>query len=257
MYITDSFRRYVDNFPTAFAFALLLVFVVLFTQLEGAFISSGSIFLDYGLFKPGPVALVLLLLVSLAFLFFYSVLLTLMIFAIRRDLSRVRLHYYLSERITKFSFKMFRFLALFAIILILIAAVLTQIGVPALLVGILLLAAAVAFLFVPQSIVVDEESLRSSISSNFEFIRAHPGAVLRVLAAGFVIMLILPLLEYLLDLLTLALNFAPLMGNFATLFITFVFVMPYLEVLKTEFYMNKYELVRRSHEKIEPPVMNK
>lgn len=246
LYLTDSFQRYVDNFPTALAFALLLVFVIIFTQLQGVFVSSGTIFLDYGMLASNPLAAAALLFLAAVFLFFYSILVILIVFAVRRDLSRVKVHYYLTERVQKFAFKLFAFLAVLTIAIFTAFSLLVYAGLPALAINLVLFVLAVAFLFLPQAIVVDEEGLGSSINSNFEFMRKHPGAVLRVFAAGAAIMLALPLAEY-------AIDMVALVGNFVTLFVALVFVVPYLEILKTEFYMRKYDLVKYAHRKIPAP----
>lgn len=252
MYLTDSFKLYLENFPTALAFALLLVFVAIFGQVHGFFVTSGSIFLGYGLVKLNTIDAAVLLGSTLLFMFFLSVFISLMIFAVRRDMSKVRLQYYLAERINKFAFKLFFFLAAFTLVLALINAMLIQFGISALPANLVMLVLAVAFLFVPQAIVIDEESLGSSVTWNFEFMRTHPGAVFHVLATGFILMFAMPLIEYAVDMLTLSLNIVPLTGNFVTLFLTLVFVVPYLEVLKTEFYMHKFELVKHSHRTIDP-----
>ncbi len=248
MILSEALKHYKNNFLTSIAFALLLVFVLLFAQFTNCFVSSGSIFLDYSLIKSNVVDFLLLIFSILVFLFFYSIFIALIIFAVRKDLSKLKIHYYLTEKIQKFALKLFIFFFIFFLILFLISASLINFGVPILAINAIFFLVSIAFLFLPQAIVIDEDSLPSSVSSNFEFILKHFNSFLLVLVTGAVLLAILPLVEFLFDYLFFV-------GRFVSLLISLIFIVPYLEVLKTILYMHKFELVKEAHKEIKPKVV--
>ena len=236
MDFTRSVRAYLGNFPSAFAFSLLLIFVLPLVWLSNAFISSGTVLIGFGFLKAPPLESVLLLLVSLAFLFFYSILICLIVLAVRRDLSSVKTNFYLREKIQKFGFKYFKFLAIFTLVAAIAASLLLDAGVPLIFVNFALLVISSAFLFLPQTIVVDEESLGASILTNFDFIRKNFGTFLLVMLFGIVALFALQLFEYVVDYYLFA-------GNFLSLLIALVVLVPLFEAVKTQIYMERFSLI--------------
>ena len=237
MLLKRSIQLYLSNFITALGFALLLVFVLPLMQLPLTFISSGSIFLNYDFVDSPSFRSLLLIAVSLLFMFFYSVLISLMVFAVRNDLSRVKLNYYLKEKIQKFSFKIFYFYIFLALAAVLLNALMTGIGVPQVAIAAVLFIITALFSFVPQSIVIDETSVNYAIANNLEFIQKKPAQLLAVVVAGILLTLALVLVEFVLD-------STLLIGNFLSLLVFMVFVIPFLEVMKSKLYMGKFELVK-------------
>ncbi|HLC92186.1 MAG TPA: hypothetical protein VJH23_00600 [archaeon] len=232
-----SVRAYLGNFPTALAFALLLIFVFPLAWLSNAFVSSGTVLIGYGFLKAPPLESLLLLAISLAFLFFYSILVCVMVLSVRRDLSAIKTNYYLSEKIQKFGFKYFKFLAAFTVIAAVASSLLLDAGVPLLLVNLCLLVISAVFLFLPQTIVVDEESLGASVLSNWDFMRKNLGTVLIVMIFGIVALAALQFLEFLVDYFFMA-------GNFLSLLIALIVLVPLFEAVKTQIYMERFTLIR-------------
>ncbi len=231
-----SVRAYLGNLPSALAFALLLVFALPFAWISNAIVSSGTVLIGYGFLKQPLLEIILLLCLTLAFLFFYSVIVCVMVLAVRRDLSSVKTNYYLREKVQKFGLKYFRFLAIFTIIAAVAATLLLEIGVPLALVNLALLLVSASFIFLPQAIVVDEEGLAASVLSNWDFIIKNPGTFLLVSAFGAVTLLILQLLEYLADYFLFA-------GSYLSLLIALVVLVPFFEALKTQVYMERFSLI--------------
>jgi len=231
-----AIRSYLHNLPTALGFALLLVFVLPFAWLSNAFISSGTVLIGYGFLKEPALESVVLLVLALAFLFFYSLLVCLMVLAVRRDLSAVKTHYYLSEKIQKFGMKYFRLLAAFTLLAAIISAALVGFGVPVIVINILLFLLSASLLFLPQTIVVDEEGLFASVLSNWDFIAKNPGTFLFVMLAGIVGVFCLQLLEFAVD------YFVPA-GSFLSLLVALVVMVPIFEAVKTLIYMKRFSLI--------------
>lgn len=240
MVFRHSLASYMHSITTALGFGLLLVFVLPFFWLSNTIVSSGTVMIDYGFLKQDILHLLVLLAFTLVFLFAYSVLVSLMVFAVRNELSSVKLHLYLKEKIDKFALKYFIFLASFTIICAIVTAILVAARVPAPVVNLALLLISASFLFLPQTIVVDEESLRSSILANWEFIAKNPGAFFTVLAFGALGLLALQLAEF-------ALDYFFSVGSFFSLLVALVLLVPYIESLKTYIYMNRFGILQSYH----------
>ncbi len=240
MVFRQSLVSYARSITTALGFGLLLVFVLPFFWLPNTIVSSGTVLIDYGFLKQFPLYSLALLALTLVFLFAYSVLVSLMVFAVRNDLSPVKLHLYLKEKIDKFALKYFVFLAAFTVIAAVITALLVDAGVPVPVVNAVLLLLSASFMFLPQAIVIDEESLVSSILAGWEFITKSPSSFLIVFAFGAFSLLLLQVMEFTLD---YFLN----LGSFLSLLIALVFLVPYIEALKTYIYMNRFGIMQSYH----------
>lgn len=237
VFLSKSVSLYLKNFRTALAFAILLVFVLFFSAFDNLFVSSGSIFLSYSFSSIDAYSLVLPLLGVLVFLLLYSLFVTVIVFSVRKELSTVRMNYYLTEALRMFAFKLFLFFVLLSVALFVLSWLVSLLSLPSIVFALLGIAVAVATMFVPQSIVVDEHSLVWSLFNNFEFISKKPKNLLLVLVLGVVLLGMLQWLEF-------ALDRQFLLGNYVSLLLVLVFVQPFLEVLKTYLYIvEKFELI--------------
>ncbi|MBI4210534.1 MAG: hypothetical protein HY544_03450 [Candidatus Diapherotrites archaeon] len=234
----DSFRVYAGNFPTALSFSLLLVFVFPFMWLSNSFVSSGTMFISYGFLKAPVFNSLGLLALVLVFLFFYSALVCLMVLAVRRDLSSVKTDYYLREKIQKFAFKYFRFLAVFTLGSAIISSVLLELGLPVEVINIVLLVASSSFIFLPQTLVIDEEGLAASILSAWEYLLTHFWNYLLVVVFGIVAIFLVQVVEYLAD------YYLSGIGGFVSLILCLSVFVPFFEAMKTQIYMSRFDIIR-------------
>ncbi len=235
--LANSWQQYKVNFKTALVFALLSVFVLAFASFQNVFVSSGSIFLDY---NPST-ALVLQLLALAALialsLLFYSLFVSILVLGVRRNLSKLKLHFYISEMMQKFTCRVFLFYLLYCFLLFALAVLLLYLQVSILLINLVVLLVAVALLFVPQAIVVDEEGLLHAVHNNFEFIAGNKRSTLTIVVVGALLLAVLQLIEF-------AVDQVALVGALVSLFIALVFVLPFLEIMKTYLYMLKFDLIK-------------
>jgi len=235
--VQESFRQYLYNIKASLAFGLTLIFVLIFTMFDNMGASTGSIFLEYGLSNIDLASLAIEIIAILAFLLFYALFLTVIIFSIRNSLSFLKVNYYLREMIQKFTSRLFLFYVFYFGVISIIAQILLFLNIPILVADAILLISSVAFLFVPQSVVIDEEGLRNAFLNNFEFIAKNPKHLLLVLVLGMFLLALVSVVEYLFDAILL-------MGRYFSLFIVIVFVMPLIESLKSCMYMFKFEIIR-------------
>ncbi len=240
--LAKVFEKYVANIKVALLFALLLAFVPVFVLPflnAGIFVSSGTIFIELRIFKYLPV----LILLAIIYLAIFSFFISLIVFSIRRDLSSVKVEFYLDEMISKFSSRLFAFYSLMLVVFylaLLFATTLTPLT--ALLIYFLVFLISFLLMFVPQALVVDERNLRGAIVESIHFVKRYPKESLTALFVGSALLLLLALFEFLLDRLVLEFLFA----EFITLIFALVFVVPFMEVLKTYLYMLKYHLIKKS-----------
>lgn len=231
----NAFLHYTRNFKAAIAFALLLVFVPVFSIFESVFVTGGSMFLDYNLVDLQQIAIFLIALIL--FLVFYSFFMSIIIFSVRKDLSKVKLQIYLHEMIQKFTLKLFVFFLAFSLLLYAAVLLLLVLGVDLFAASLLVLALSLFTMFVPQSIVVDEDDVLHAVMNNLEFIGKNPKDFVKLLVVGCVLLALSSLVGELIDIFYLV-------GAYVSLLLSLVFVLPFLECMKTRMYMMKFELIR-------------
>ena len=237
MLLANALAEYRNNFKTALVFGLLLVFAPIAFFLGNVFIGSGTVFLDYNLALVNPLLLLPALAFGIVYLLFYSFFVSIIIFSVRKDLSTLRFHYYLRDMIHKFAWKVFVFYLILFLVLFFIGTILFFFNAPAALAAVILLVISSALLFVPQAIVVDEERISSSVQRNFEFIAQNLGSFAYVFLTAMILLGILQAVE-------LAFDFFSMIGGYVSLVISLVFIVPFIEILKTYVYLLKYDLVK-------------
>ena len=234
----NAFLHYKRNFKAAIAFALLLVFVPVFSIFESVFATAGSMFLDYNVADLQQVAIFIAAL--LLFLVFYSFFMSVMVFSVRKDLSKVKLQLYLHEMIQKFTLKLFVFFLAFSLLLYAGVLVLLVLGADILVASLFVLLISLFTMFVPQSIVVDEEDVLHAVMNNLEFIEKNPKDFVKLLIVGSVLLVFSSLVGEVVDAFYLV-------GAYVSLLLSLVFVLPFLECMKTRMYMMKFELIKSTH----------
>jgi hypothetical protein len=131
MVLVRSIAAYFENFVTSVIFLLLALLVFFFALLSPFFLSSGSVFLEYG-FSNAPIADVVLglalVVVSVAL---FSVFCAALIFAVRSDLGSVRFAQFVTDKLPRFAMELFEFFVLLLIVELVVSVVLTSIGIPA------------------------------------------------------------------------------------------------------------------------------
>lgn len=235
MVFVQAFQDYKNNLITAFAFGLLLVFVPLFSSLSNVLVSSASVIIDYGVLRLPFSESFLILALSLIFLFIYALLTCLMVFAVRADFNKIKVNYFLSEKILVFAFRYFNFIAVFALVAILVSFLLIDLKIPTFVINLILFFVSLPFLFLPQAIVIDGEKLKGSMLNAIEFAWKNPGSFSLVFVFGFGAVLVLQLFEFLLD-------YFLGVGGFFSLLFALIFLVPFFEALKTEVYLSKVSL---------------
>ena len=240
MVYSAAFENYLSNFKAALVFLLLLIFAVPFYFLGGTFTSSGSIMLDYNFLSLDPIYIIALLIITLLFLFFYSLFVVVMVATVKHEFTKIKIHEYLGEKMQALAFALFVVYAALTLVAVILGSLLYSAGVSAVALNVLWLLMFIAFLFLPQIIVVDDDNLADSIKKNFAYLQQNPGTVLQVLAVAVTFSIALAFLEFFLD-------YYLFYGTYVTLIIALVFLIPDLETLKTVLYLHKYALISHTY----------
>lgn len=237
MLLQNSFEQYKANFKTALVFALLLVFVPVFAIFHNIYLSSGSIFIDYSVQLADPALLAAEAGLIALFLLFYSFFVSIVIFSVRKSLSKLKLQFYLHEMIQKFTLRIFVFYLLFSLLLFLFTVAVVLAGLSILVAVLAALVVSLLLLFVPQAVVIEEEGLRHAVLANLEFLFGHPKSFAIVAVIGALLLALLQLLEF-------ALSFFTVLAPYASLLLSLVFILPFVEVMKTYMYMMRFDLIK-------------
>ncbi len=230
-------QQYQHNLKLSLSFAILLVFVFFFLRFGNMALFNGTVFFDYSFSPLAWEVAIAEGLAGMVFIAMYSILLTLLLLAVRNDLSHIKVRYYLREMVQKFFFTMFVYFVLLSAVFIGLVLLGTALGIPILWINLVLLILSLSLVFVPQSLVIDEKPIWESIKNNWYVIGKHPQDFLLVVVLATVMVGVLPLVEALIDSFVYA-------GRYITVLLMFVVVIPFIEILKTILYMNRFELVR-------------
>ncbi|MBI4043202.1 MAG: hypothetical protein HY393_00155 [Candidatus Diapherotrites archaeon] len=243
-YLKAAWNAYWNHLKLGVSFGILLVFVLLFLFFENLEITSGSVFSDYAVQGISPEVLAVEAVLVLLFLAMYAVLVSLTVLAVRRDYSHLKVEYYLREMIQKFFLKIFFFYTAMILLFLVLVSGAVYLEWNILLVNAFLLVISLLVLFVPQAIVVDEQSTRHSISSSIEFVFKHFPQYAFVVVVSILLVLLIPALEFVVDQYFLV-------GRFVSLLLVFVFVIPFIEILKSMVYMMRFSLIHHPSQVIQ------
>lgn len=236
-----SFELYVENWYASLVFGLLLMFAAWFQFFPNAFLAAGTFFWDIGVpALPAPNILAAIL-STLVYILFFSVFLSVIIFQIRRRLVHVNLKVYLREIFQRFVLRLFLFWAVLSVVLFALHSALVLGGVSAPVAILLISILALSLFFVPQAVVVDEEGLIHALLNNFEFLIRKPVSFASAIVLGLVLVAVLQVVDA-------GLANSVEGGHLAGLVLGVLFVLPFLEIVKTYLYMGKFGVLA-GHEK--------
>ena len=198
---------------------------------------NGTMFFDYSFAPLGVEILAAEVLGGLVFIAMYSILLTLLLLAVRNELSHIKVHYYLREMVQKFFLTVFIYFVLLSLAFVAVVSIGTVLGISLLWTNLVLFILSLSLIFVPQSLVIDEKPIVESIRNNWYVIQKHPMDFLLVVLLSTIAVGALHLIEAGIDHFVYA-------GRYITVLLMFGIVVPFIEILKTILYMNRFELVR-------------
>ena len=236
--LSNSFKLYQENFKVALLFSVLIIFASILSYFFNMTFTSAAVFWNYSLAYE-PILLLGEVIALLLFLFAYSFLLCLLVLLVQRELGYFDFEFTFYNLLDKFVKKVFWFFVIYTLLMALIGYLVISFSLNISIATLLKFLISLAFLFVPQSLIVDKRNYSQAIEDSIKFIAINPSLTLLVLIVGSFIVAVLLLIEFLIDLITPGI-FA---GRVISFLILSFFLVPFLEILKTYVYMLKFNLI--------------
>jgi hypothetical protein len=232
MDIAVAFKKYVSNIKLVFATSLLLIFT-LFLVNPLFSLSGGSLNLTYELLNQDPLIIILTLVAFIAIVFAYTLLQTIVVYKMGREYDFENKN---SREIKKPFIELLKFNISFYLLLYVALCILFDFGlVNNVFVNIALFIITLLFWFIPQIIIMEKQNAEHSVVLNLNYIKKKPVYFVYLFVTTF----ILTLFTYIIDVV-----FGVFAGPIIAMVFFVMFVIPFIEILKTEVYLDKYDLLK-------------
>lgn len=228
-----AIEEYISNFKVMLSFGVLFLFLPLFVLFSQFFLNSGTVYLALNAdLVSGAIGLVL----ALVFLYIFSFFVSLTVYAVHRDVQTLNLDTYWNTLFKDAALKIFFLYLVFSVVFYAISAVGFATGLVYLAL-ILNLIIAIAIMYAPQSIVLDESSIGEGIGKSIDFWFESP-------MVGFAIFIIASILLFAILFVELLLDLAGLPGVIVSFFLVLVVLVPFIEQTKSYAYLLKVALLK-------------
>ncbi len=232
-----SFKKYIENYKLAFSFSILFIFLLfIIDPLINIF--GGTLNLSYNVVNAHFVNLILILVTTFVLMFIYSLIQSVLIYKIGKEYSISEIVPF--KKVQKLFYKLLRFNFAFFLLIFLLSSIFYDLNIlNNVIVQIIFLIISVALWFVPQILILENETISKSILLSIKYFKRNWFHFITLFLTAFILILITSLLDVLI----------PGVGGIVVSTGFFViFVIPYIEILKTEIYLNKYNLLKPRHQ---------
>jgi len=232
--LNKALEEYKENFPLVLSLGALLLFLAVFVMFEQFVLTSGTVFLKFNTDLLAIVGLIVGVIFLYALSFFSSV----VIFGVRRDVQHFSLDVYWNTIMKSAAVKIF-ILYLFLSIVV-YALVFSGLFYGYEFIAILLaLIVSCIVMYAPQSIVLDEETVFGAVGESFKFWQANFSLSAVIVLISAALLTIILIIELVLDLFSFP-------GVFVSLALVLLFLLPFIEQMKSYAFVLKFALIRTS-----------
>lgn len=230
--ISLALKKYKNNIKLVFATSLLLIFV-LFLVNPLFSISGGSLNLVYTILNQEPLIILLTIIAFIAIIFAYTLLQTLIVYKIQNEYGFDKRN---SLEIKKPFIELLKFNVSFFLLIYIGLCFLFDFGLlNNIYINLILLVITALFWFIPQIIIMEKQSAEYALIINLNYIKKKAIHFVYL----FVSVFILTLVTYIVDVI-----FGVFLGPIISTVFFVIFVIPFIEILKTEVYLDKYNLLK-------------
>ncbi len=227
-----AIEEYFSNARVMVSFGVLFIFLALFAFFSQFFFNAGTVFVSFDLSLLGIIGLLLVL----VFLYVFSFFVSLTVYSVHRDVQNISFDTYWNNLFKVAALKIFVLYLILAIVFYVIGVVGFTYGLaPVVLVIDALIALAV--LFAPQSIVLDEATVGEAVGKSLEFWASSPLTAVAIVVISSIVLFAAVYLELVLELMNLP-------GAIVSFFIIMVFLVPFIEQAKSYAYLMKVDLLK-------------
>jgi len=232
MDISVALKKYTKNLKLVFATSLLLIFT-LFLVNPLFSISGGSLNLTYNLLSQEPLIILLTIIAFVAIVFAYTLLQALLVYKVGSDYAFDKKY---SREIKRPFLELLKFNISFFLLLYIALCFLFDFGLlNNIFINIVLLIITSLFWFIPQIIVMEKQSAEYALILNLNYIKKNWIYFVYLFVTAFILVLI----TYIIDVV-----FGVFVGTVVSTVFFVIFVIPFIEILKTEVYLDKYHLLK-------------
>ncbi len=232
MDIIISFIKYMKNIKVIMLVSVLFLFSLFLVNPMFTLI-GGSLNLSYMIISENAAMILITTISLITFVVIYTLIQTTIIFRIEKEYDFEK---YNKKEIQERFYELLKFNVLFYLLLFFLCAFLYEINIlknP--IVNLILMIAIMFFWFIPQIIVMEKEKAITALLININYVKRNWKYIIYL----FVVSFILVYMTYILD--------GAIKGNLGVVLSTMffvLFVVPFIEILKTEVYLDKYSLLK-------------
>jgi len=232
-----SLKKYFENYRLVFTYSILFIFLLfIIDPLINVF--GGTLNLSYTIVDVTFPNAVVVLFTTFILTFIYSLIQSVLIYKIGTD-------YNFSDtiafkKIKAVFYRLLKFNYAFFILIFLISVIFYDLNIlNNFIVQIILLIISTALWFVPQIMVLENETILKSMYSSIKYFGRNWFHFITLFLCAFILILITGVLDVLLP---------GVSGIVVSTGFFVIFVIPFIEILKTEIYLNKYNLLKPRHQ---------
>jgi len=226
-------EEYLTNVKVMISFGVLFVFLFLFAFFDQFFFSSGTVLLSYN----ASVLSIFGIIIGIIFLYFFSFFISLTVYSVRRDVQRVSFDVYWNVLMKKASFQIFLFYLVLSLVFYVLFALATLVGLT-LIVLFILFIVTLLLMYVPQSIVLDENELKVALKESVLFFMSKPFTSFMIVLIGSLLLFIIVSVEHLLSIFGFP-------GILVSTILVLVVVVPFVEQMKSYCFILKFDLIKQ------------
>jgi hypothetical protein len=227
-----AFKKYFLNIKFVLLTSILFIFT-LFAINPLFKITGGSLDVTYNLLLENPISIFITLLAITTFTLIFSLLQTIIIYRVEDSYAFEK--YSFSE--IKNSFKeLFQFNIIYYLLIILLSSFLYEYKLlDNIFINFILFVISLLFWFIPQIIILEKEKAAHALIINYNYIKRNYLYLIYLFISCFILIII----TYILDII-----FGVFGGTIISTVFFVLFVIPFIEILKTEIYLDKYNLLK-------------
>jgi len=227
-----TFKKYFLNIKFVLLTSVLFIFT-LFAINPLFKITGGSLDISYNLFLENPISIIITLIAITTFILIFTLLQVILIYRVEDSYAFEK--YPISD-IRKSFIELFQFNIIYYLIIVLLSSFLYEIGLlDNIFTNLILFIISILFWFIPQIIVLEKEKAIHALVINFNYIKRNYLYLIYLFISCFILVLI----TYVIDVI-----FGVFGGTIISNIFFVLFVIPFIEILKTEIYLDKYNLLK-------------
>jgi len=231
-----AFKKYLENYKLAFSTSILFIFL-LFLVDPSFSLYGGSLNLTFNLLNTELANIALTIIAIAAFLVCFSLIQAIIIYRVGHDYSLTG-HSTISAIRDQF-FELTKFNIVYILVIYAASVLLYDFTLlNNIIIQLIFLIISLLFWFVPQIIILEKESASRSILICATYLKNNWKHMIGLFAVAIILVIIASVIDVV---------FGVVAGSIISTLFFVMFIIPFIEILKTEVYLDKYNLLKPQH----------